>query len=319
MTTAHLTITHAGPQISIQDQGRPGLMRYGVPASGPMDRLAFQVANAALGNRANSPAIEVSLGGLTLHCSEGPISFAVTGGGFQVLLNDQRLGSWCVDTLHAGQTLCIRPGRWGSWCYLAFAGQLHSNRWLGSAATHGPSGLGGGKLQTGGSLQIDWAETRPDRHATIPCPVSSRPRHGIRIVLGPQDRFFTSQTIATLQSSPFTLTDAYDRMGVRLSGPSLRPDAPLDMPSEAIARGAIQVAGDGVATVLLADHHTTGGYPKIATILSADLDGFTQLRSRDAVTFQSITPQAAISARRTRQHMQANYLARWSIKMSTKN
>ncbi len=311
MNTAHLNITHAGPQVSIQDQGRPGLMRYGVPASGPMDRFAYQVVNIALGNPTDRPAIEISLGGLTLHCTEGPISFAVAGGGFQVLLNDQPLGSWCINTVHAGQTLTIRPGRWGSWCYLAFAGQLQSNRWLGSAATHGPSGLGGGKLVTGGTLRVDHPETRPDKHATIPCPVSSRPRHNIRIVLGPQDRFFGSQTIDALLSNPFSLTDAYDRMGARLSGPPLHPAAPLDMPSEAIVRGAIQVAGDGVATVLLADHQTTGGYPKIATILSADLDGFAQLRSRDSVNFQSITPQTAIGAKRTRQHTQAPYLSRW--------
>jgi 5-oxoprolinase (ATP-hydrolysing) subunit C len=311
MTTAHLSITHAGPQVSIQDQGRPGLMRYGVPASGPMDRFAFHVANAALGNPPNTPAIEVSLGGLTLHCTEGPISFAIAGGGFQVLLNDQPLASWCISTLHAGQTLTLRPGRWGSWCYLAFAGQLQSNRWLGSAATHGPSGLGGGKLVTGGSLHIDHAKARPDKHATIPCPVSSRPRRNIRIVLGPQDRFFGHQIIDALLTNPFTLTDAYDRMGVRLAGPPLHPEARLDMPSEAILRGAVQVAGDGVATVLLADHQTTGGYPKIATILAADLDGFAQLRSRYNFVFQSITPLAAVSAQRTRHYTQATYLARW--------
>jgi biotin-dependent carboxylase-like uncharacterized protein len=311
MTAAHLTITHAGPQVSIQDQGRPGLLRFGVPASGPMDRFAYQIANAALGNPTNTPAIEISQGGLTLYCTQGPVSFAVAGGGFQITLSDEPLASWCVNTLHSNQTLTIRPGRWGSWCYLAFAGQLQSNRWLGSTATHGPSGLGGGKLLTGGSLHIDRAEARPRKHATIPFPVSSRPRHSIRVVLGPQDRFFGRETINALLTNPFTLTDAYDRMGVRLSGPPLHPNALLDMPSEAIVRGAIQVAGDGAATVLLADHQTTGGYPKIATILSADLDGFAQLRSRDTLTFQSITPQAAVSAQRTRRHMQTTYLARW--------
>jgi biotin-dependent carboxylase-like uncharacterized protein len=311
MTAAQLTVTHAGPQVSIQDQGRSGLLRFGVPASGPMDGFAYQIANAALGNTTNTPAIEISLGGLTLRCTEGPVSFAVAGGGFLIAINDQPLASWCVNTLHAGQTLTIRPGRWGSWCYLAFAGQLQSNRWLGSAATHGLSGLGGGRLLTGGNLLIDHAEARPHKHATIPCPVSSRPRHNIRVVLGPQDRFFGHQTIDALLTNPFTLTDAYDRMGVRLSGPPLHPNASLDMPSEAITRGAIQVAGDGVATVLLADHQTTGGYPKIATILSADQDGFAQLRSRDAVIFQSITPQAAVNAQRTRQHTQTTYLARW--------
>lgn len=106
------------------------------------------------------------------------------------------------------------------------------------------------------------------------------------------------------------LTDAYDRMGVRLSGPPLPPNAPLDMPSDPVVRGSVQVAGDGVATVLLADHQTTGGYPKIATILSNDLDGFVQLRSRNPVRFEAITAAAAISALRTRRAAQATYLSK---------
>ena len=98
-------------------------------------------------------------------------------------------------------------------------------------------------------------------------------------------------------------------MGVRLAGPNLRPNAELTMPSEAILRGSIQVSGDGVATVLFADHQTTGGYPKIATILSDDLDGFVQLRSRSSVTFQAITAAAAISAARTRNTARSLFLS----------
>ena len=300
MTTANLEIIHAGPQVSLQDQGRFGQLRYGVPASGPMDRFAFAIANLALGNLAQTTAIEVSLGGVVLRCTKGAVSFALAGGHFQASIDQKPLPAWCVATLHAGETLNITPGRWGSWCYLAVAGHIKCNPWLGSASTHGPSGLGGGVLATGGQISIENAQVRQDRHVTIPCPVSARPRRNIRVILGPQDRFFGHDTVQALLSHPFMLTDAYDRMGVRLSGPSLRPDVPLDMPSEAISRGSIQVAGDGVATVLLADHQTTGGYPKIATILSDDLDGFVQLRSRSSVAFEAISTTAAISAERTR-------------------
>ena len=131
-------------------------------------------------------------------------------------------------------------------------------------------------------------------------PVPARPRHLVRVVLGPQERYFDSATIETLLSRRFALSDAYDRMGVRLNGPSLRPAATLSMPSEPVVRGSIQVAGDGVATVLLADHQTTGGYPKIATMLSGDVDGFAQLRSRDAVSFRAVSPLTAVAAVRTR-------------------
>ena len=310
MTTAKLSIVHAGPQVSLQDQGRLGLLRYGVPASGPMDRFAFSIANLALGNPQNSTSVEISRGGLAVQCQNGPVTFAVAGGDFQVFIDKAPLSAWCVATLHAGETLSIRPGRWGSWCYLAVAGKLDCSQWLGSTATHGPSGLGGRRLVTGGTLNIENAETRPNRHAALTCPVSARPRHSIRVVLGPQDRFFDSNTLHSFLSKPFTLTDAYDRMGVRLAGPALLPNAALDMPSEAISRGSIQVDGAGVATVLLADHQTTGGYPKIATILSIDCDRFAQLRSRDAVTFETITAQAAISATRTRNSARAAYLAK---------
>lgn len=309
MTTAKLTIIQSGPQISLQDQGRFGLLRFGVPASGPMDRFAFSIANLAIGNPANSTVIEVSQGGLTLHCTQGSITFAVAGGDFQIFIDNAPLSSWCVATLQLGETLSIRPGRWGSWCYLAFAGNLQTNLWLGSAATHGPSGLGGGKIVAGKDIVIQNAEVRAIRHAALTCPVSARPRHIIRVVLGPQSQFFNSDTVHAFLSNPHTLTDAYDRMGVRLSGPNLRPDAALDMPSEAISRGSIQVAGDGVATVLLADHQTTGGYPKIATILSDDLDGFVQLRSRSIVMFKAITAEAAISATHTRSIARSAYFA----------
>ena len=311
MTSAHFTVTQAGPLVTVQDIGRAGLMRYGVPASGPMDRMAYCIANLALGNAPDTPAIEVSRAGLSVQCTQGQVDFAVAGGSFQVMLDAQLQPPWTTASIKAGQTLVIRPGRWGSWCYLAFAGQLLSNHWLGSAATHGPSGLGGGMVVAGNSLQVDDAAVRPNLHGAIPIPVSARPRPQIRVVLGPQNRFFGAEAIRDLLSNPFTLTDAYDRMGVRLSGPLLPPNAALDMPSEPIVRGSIQVAGDGVATVLLADHQTTGGYPKIATVLSDDLDGFVQNRSHNMVRFKEITPQEAILIARSRDAARKRYLAQF--------
>jgi biotin-dependent carboxylase-like uncharacterized protein len=300
MSRAVFTVTEAGPLVTIQDGGRRGLMRFGVPESGPMDRGSFALANLALGNGAAAPAIEISMGGLTLECIEGEVTFAVAGGGFRVAVDETSLGSWNVATIRAGARLAVKPGPWGSWTYLAFAGALAAKRWFDSAATHGPTGLGGGRLVRGDRIVVEDAALREERTGAIPCPISARPRHAVRVVLGPQDRFFPQAAIDALLANAFKLTDSYDRMGVRLSGPSLRPDATLDMPSEAIVRGSIQVSGDGAATVLLADHQTTGGYPKIATIVSDDIDGFVQLRSRSQVEFRAITPAAAIESARTR-------------------
>ena len=308
MATASFMVVQAGPHTSIQDGGRIGHMRFGVPASGPMDRQSFAAANTALGNPAGQTAIEVSMGGLVLDCTEGTISFAVAGGGFRVTLGDTQLPAWTVATIAAGQRLSIRPGGWGNWTTLAFAGHIQAKRWLGSTATHALSGFGGGTLALGGRIAIADAEVRKNREGEIPLPPPPPARSSVRVVLGPQDRFFEPAAIKTFLSKTFTLTDAYDRMGVRLSGPKLGLASALDMPSEAIVRGSVQVAGDGVATVLLADHQTTGGYPKIATILGPDLDGFVQLRSHIGVRFEAVEPPAAIAALRASTAAKESYL-----------
>jgi allophanate hydrolase len=296
MSRAVLSVTQAGPLVSLQDQGRSGYMRFGVPESGPMDRLSFAAAQAALGNSPSTPLIEVSLGGLALRCESGSVSVAVTGGGFRVTCGAAETGSWSVVTLTAGQTLAVRPGFWGSWCYVAFAGELAAPQWLGSAATHTLSGLGGGKLVQGQELTV--ATPRIVRERSIACPIMARPRHTVRVTMGPQDRFFDQETIAAFRNGPWRLSDQSDRMGVRLSGPVIAPLAALTIVSEPITRGAVQVAGDGVAAVLLADHQTTGGYPKIATVIDCDLDAFAQLRPRAPVAFRVITPEDALAISR---------------------
>ena len=304
--TARLTVAFAGPHVTVQDGGRPGLARFGVPRSGAMDRLALAAANLAVGNAPGAAAIEVSLGGLQLDCVDGPVSFAVAGGGFIVEHGGQKGGSWQVATLQPGERLVIRRGPWGAWCYLAFAGGLVTKPWLGSAATHSQSGFGGGLVATGDELSVE----APRLVATqaLPCPAFARPLTQIAATLGPQDRFFAPDQIAAFEGAIWRLSGAYDRMGVRLTGPLLPPDAPLDMPSEAVARGSVQVAGDGVATVLLADHQTTGGYPKLATVLDADLDRFAQLRPGDAFRFRLLAADAALSHARIIGGIRARWL-----------
>lgn len=306
--TVRLQVRFAGPHVSVQDLGRPGLARFGVPQSGPMDRTAAAAANLALGNPAGDPCIEVSLGGLTLECLAGEVSFATAGGGFIQDHAGVKSGVWQVATLRAGQSLTLRPGPWGAWSYLAFAGELLLPDWLGAKATHSQSGLGGGKLVTGHVLDIPTPRLLPARPLT--CPAFARPLTELRATLGPQDRFFAPEQIAAFQVGPWRLSGAYDRMGVRLSGPRIAPDAPLDMPSEPVAKGSVQVAGDGVATVLLADHQTTGGYPKIATALDADLDRFAQLRPGDGFHFRLVTPEQAVSHARQVARRRAEWLER---------
>ncbi|GAB1477521.1 biotin-dependent carboxyltransferase family protein [Paracoccaceae bacterium] len=303
-----LQVLAAGPQVTLQDGGRPGLMRFGVPASGALDRKALTLANLALGNPPGAPGIEVSVAGLTLACRDAPVSVAVTGGGFIVEHNGRRSGGWQVFTLHPGDELTIRKGPWGSWAYLVVAGGVEAPLWLGSAATHGPTDLGGGRIAAGQMLQA--AAPRLVAARALTCPVWARPRSVLHAVAGPQDRYFPPEALATFFASPFHLTDAWDRMGLRLRGPLVASEGALSIPSQAILRGSVQVAGDGVATVLLSDHQTTGGYPKIATLLADDIDGLVQLRPRDALRFTAITPEQAVALARQRAAAFAAFAAR---------
>lgn len=316
MASAKFSVSFAGPLVTMQDAGRPGNMRYGVAASGPMDRLAFDAAHAALGNKPGQNAIEISLGGLMLQCTEGSVSVAITGGDFVVEHAGQKTSSWTILTIRKGEKLAIRAGKAGSWAYLAFAGDLASETWLGSQATHASSGFGGGVVQGGQTLVVADAAVREERAGEIARPefVSDG---AMRVVLGPQEQYFTAAAMEHLLGEPFAVSDAYDRMGMRLNGPTLEMERALSIPSEPIVRGSIQVSGDGVPTVLLADHQTTGGYPKIATVISCDIDRLTQLRAGQKIRFASISTQQAVDAARDYAQRKAQYLAQISIARGT--
>lgn len=316
MPDAMLSVTFAGPLVTLQDGGRPGNMRFGVAASGAMDRLAFDAAHAALGNDAGQTAIEISLGGLMLACSEGTVSVAITGGDFVVEHAGKKTRAWTVLTLRKGEKLAIRAGSAGSWAYLAFAGTLDAQSWLGSQATHSTSGFGGGAVRSGQRLTITGAQHREEREGDIAQPdfTSTGP---LRVVTGPQDQHFTPDAVETFCGQTYHVTDAYDRMGMRLRGPALAPNGALSIPSEPVVRGSVQVSGDGVPTILLADHQTTGGYPKLATVISCDTDALAQRRAGDALRFAAITPEQAVAAVRGYLEKKHAYLRRISVARGT--
>jgi biotin-dependent carboxylase-like uncharacterized protein len=299
MTTAMLRVHQAGPLVTIQDSGRPSQMRFGVPASGPMDPFAHRVANAVLGRPSDAATIEISVGGLMLECEVGPITVAICGGGFRIEHNSLRCSAWTVVTLHPGDNLRVAAGDYGSWCYLAFSGSLEATRWLSSCSTHVRAGLGGRVVTAGTELIIHDASADEDRDGPVEPPIDARPTRLLRVVLGPQPNCFGESAVETLLNREFTLTAASDRMGVRLNGPTLPLGDALSIASTPIVRGSLQVAGDGTATLLLADHQTTGGYPKIATVLSDDTNRATQLRAGDIIRFERVEPHEAIVAART--------------------
>lgn len=310
-SSARLRVESAGPHVTLQDGGRRGHMRFGVPASGPMDRLAHAAANAVLGNEVGATAVEVSSAGLALVCRDGAVDVAVVGGGFAVHHPRGTSTSWTAVQLREGEQLDVRGGPDGSWTYVTFAGVLRARRWLGASATHALSGLGGGAVSGGDELVVEDARHEPWRLGEVPPPRdrTAGSDAAFRCVLGPQDRHFSSDAVDRLLTSAWRVSPARDRMGVRLDGSTLELREGLSLPSQPVVRGAIQVAGDGVPTVLLADHQTTGGYPKIATVVDADQDRLAQLRPGGVVRFTAVTPGEAIAATRARHTAQDRYLA----------
>lgn len=247
-----------------------------------------------------------------LQCLEGTVSLAITGGDFAVEHAGHKINSWTILTIRKGERLAIRAGHSGSWAYLAFAGAVQSDVWLESQATHSTSGFGGGALSAGQALTISDIAIREDRQGDIIKPdfVDAGP---IRVVTGPQDQHFATSALEQFTSAEFKVTDAYDRMGMRLNGPELALNGALSIPSEPIVRGSVQVSGDGVPTVLLADHQTTGGYPKIATVISCDIDRTTQFRAGQTLRFKSISSDEAVNVVRHHLQEKIEYLQKISV------
>ncbi|MGR3541838.1 MAG: 5-oxoprolinase subunit C family protein [Hasllibacter sp.] len=290
-----LRVRAVGPVVTYTDEGRPRRMRWGVPASAPMDPEALAAIRAVAGPGA---AVEVSLGGLEVAVEGAPCTLAVAGGGFDVVRNGLNVSAPCAFAAFPGDVVRIAPRTrgGGAWAYLAASGGFDAATWQGSAATHVASGLGGGALAQGDLIpfaapRIDYA-----RQGAIALP--GRAGGPFRLILGPQDRHFPAKVIDRLFASEWRATARGNRMGMGIDGPALRPEGALSIPSEPLVRGAVQVNGEGGAVVLAADHQTAAGYPKIAVLASVDHGRFAQLRPGAAFRFERITPAEAVALKR---------------------
>lgn len=302
MVRAVLVVEKAGPLTTYQDAGRIGHLRYGVTWSGPVEPIGFAAAQGAVGNPPNTPAIELSHGGIALRCIEGAVRFALAGGDFAAACDGRALGPWVSAVVAAGSRLVVRDGNVGNWATLAFGGQIDCPVWLGSHATLALAGLGGGRLAAGDRIIVD-ADPVGDHDTRVIAqpPIETGP---IRVVIGPQQAHFAAETLATLLAEPFVIGRAFDRMGLGLDGPAL-PPLSLTMLSSPVIAGAIQINGAGVATILLADHQTTAGYPRIATVISADLPRIAQLRPGMPVCFSAISAAQAVAIARNAARLSA--------------
>ena len=295
-----LRVLRAGPGATIQDGGRRGYQRYGVTPAGPMDWVAFQTANFALAND-HAAAIEVSTSGLEVICEGAPLAVAFAGGAFRWRRDGVLLPRAARLLLQPGEVLAARAGDSGAFAYLAVEGGFETPVTMGSRATHTRSAMGGieGRmLRAGDVLPAASAKEREGTSfgAMIDAPWLARESDPFRVVLGPQDDYFTVATLSAFFEGQFTLTPVADRMAYRLTGPEIAHARGYDIVSDGVALGAIQIAGDKKPLVLMADRQPTGGYPKLGHVVRADIGRLAQMRPGETCRFRAASVAEARAA-----------------------
>ncbi|WP_421995947.1 biotin-dependent carboxyltransferase family protein [Roseococcus sp.] len=291
--SAAIRIVEGGLFTTVQDLGRPGYQRLGVPVSGALDPISLRTANLILGNPPGTAALEMCRVGCTIEVEAASVRVALAG----ATVAHPMLESF---VLHRGETL--RIGRIaGGACYLAVEGGFDIAPVLGSRSTYtraGFGGLHGGRLQAGDRLPLvrPLAESRRERR--LPHPVPAERERPLRVLLGPQADHFAEAAIDALLSSDFTVTPEADRMGLRLAGPLLTHSGRPEIASDGNATGCLQVPGSGQPIALLPDRHTTGGYPKICTVVTADLHRLGQAIPGTVLRFEAVAPEQARMALR---------------------
>ncbi|HEY3474941.1 MAG TPA: biotin-dependent carboxyltransferase family protein, partial [Anaerolineales bacterium] len=272
-----LEIVEIGGLATLQDSGRTGWRRFGVPVSGPMDSFAFRAANALVGNPPRSAVIEIGLGDAIFQAKQDCV-IAVAGAGYRLSIYVWEFPLWSSYFVRAGWNIHLSKTEDGLWVYLAVAGGFESDPVLGSRSTYlrgAFGGLEGRPLQAGDILRAGPFPRLSSELAARTLPEDARPQYSdhptIDVILGPQTNFFTDESAETFFSSEYSVSLTSDRMGYRLEGPALRRRDPAELISEGMAFGAIQVPASGQPIVMMADCPTTGGYPKIGTVASAHL------------------------------------------------
>ena len=275
---ARLTVESPGALATIQDLGRPGWRRFGVPRSGALAPALLRIANALAGNAQGAPAIEFFVAGPTLAAGDAPVRLAFAGD-FAVVLTrtdgtQNTIDSWRSVTLKPGEKVRAGQPRANRVGCIAVDG-LECSAMLGSASTY-PRARMGGLKGTALAAKDQLVAASAGAKSTVERVLREVPRIArgpIRVVLGPQADYFDAAAIDILCGTEYTVSSDADRMGVRLHGAPLRHDAAkgAEIVSDATVPGSIQVPGNGLPIVLLADGQTAGGYPKIATVASVDL------------------------------------------------
>lgn len=301
-----LRVLHGGLLTTLQDRGRVGAQRFGVPVGGAMDRFSYEIANRLLGNPLDAAALEITGGNAAFEIL-APTLLAVTGAPFRVFVNGEPVPLWTSMFVRAGTILQIggRRGNRGARNYLAVAGGLDVAVLVGSRSTYlagGWGGFGGRALRTGDVLAAYDYRCDPLMLAGRSWPETARPAYEngptLRLLRGPHLDLFAADALPTLLNHAYEIGAHSNRMGYRLQGPQLAYAAPIDLPSLPVLPGVVQVPPDGQPILLMADAQPTGGYPVIGVVIGPDLPLAAQLLPGDRVRFRLITVEEAYEAAR---------------------
>lgn len=311
--SAVVEVVDAGLAVSVQDRGRTGFRNIGVPVSGALDPVLMAAANALAGNASEAAVLEVALSGPSLKALSGTVRIGLAGEMGAQVVNTRgqvlKVAPWQTATLFPGDVIRVGGVSHGVG-YVALSGGVQVPAQLGSRSTYLRAAIGGieGRApKAGDRLQCEavrgdpWLEFRaqaPWHHETGP----------VRVILGPQEDHFTREALATFLTRPYAVTRDMDRMGLRLEGEKLaHNEKGAEIVSDGVAPGTIQVPANGQPIVLMADCQTSGGYPKIATAIRADLPRLAHLRPGDELRFVAVSHAEAAAALRE----QVRRLADW--------
>jgi biotin-dependent carboxylase-like uncharacterized protein len=281
---------------TVQDLGREGFGPLGVSPSGAADAISLRLGNRLVGNPEGAAGLEMTLLGGTFVFPQGAV-IALTGSDFGATLDGALVELWTSNEVKAGQTLRVTSTLSGARCYLCVRGGIAVKPFLGSASTHLLSGLGGyhGRgLRKGDVLQIG-TDTAPLQGSTIAPRVLERlsPRKLLRVTPGPQSDSIPKSSQQQFYASAYRVAEDSNRMGLRLEGRPISQDYSGEMITEGVSLGAVQITAGGLPIILFVEQQTTGGYAKIANVISADLHSLGQLRPRDEIRFEPVDWETA--------------------------
>ncbi|HZV20883.1 MAG TPA: biotin-dependent carboxyltransferase family protein [Hyphomicrobiales bacterium] len=304
--TASLRILDAGLAATIQDSGRRGLQRFGVPVSGALDHVSLRIANVIAGNPPYMAAIEIIGAGLVAEVEADSAVIAAAGMVSRFMVESGKsmhvVSGFRSFLARRGDILKIPPPKNGSVCYLAVEGGFDVAPVLGSRSTYRRAKIGGfqGRTLAKGD-RLPLCQPAAAERPPVMLDVSLAAPEALRIMRGPNAGYFTPSAFETLLSSTYTVSPSSDRMGLRLQGPALERAIGGELPSQGTTEGGMQVPPDGLPIMLLADRQTTGGYPRIATVIGADIAAAGRLTAGIAIRFEEVTRDEAVGLLKAQQ------------------